>query len=150
MLYDRRFSPADQQTMGGMIAGGEMVYGSGVFFLVALAPTALALWFLRESKAFWTAFSLALLALTLAGLGATIFFVTVRVPAGPQPMPLLFVELLALAQMLGSPLWAGGCALFAWLAPARGSRRRLIAAAAIEVVIGGFALVHFGGALRGA
>ena len=32
-LYDRQFSPEDNQTMGGMIAGGEMMYGSAVFLL---------------------------------------------------------------------------------------------------------------------
>src|SRR5262245_65292824 len=67
MLYDRRFSPADNQTMGGMIAGGEMMLGIGVFLLVAIAPTGLALWWLRRHRPTWSAFSLA--GLAFAGFG---------------------------------------------------------------------------------
>src|SRR5262245_44485868 len=32
-IDDRRFTPADNQTMGGMIAGGEMMYGCAIFLL---------------------------------------------------------------------------------------------------------------------
>ena len=41
-IYDRQFTPADNQSTGGMIAGGmiaggEMMHGIGVFLLVAEA-----------------------------------------------------------------------------------------------------------------
>jgi hypothetical protein len=49
-LHDRRFSPEDNQQMGGMIAGGEMLLGAGVFSLLAIVPTGLALWFLRGTR----------------------------------------------------------------------------------------------------
>ena len=71
-LYDRGFSPADSQAMGGMIAGGEMMLGGAVFCLLSLLPTGLALWFLRGSRRFWSAFSVAGLAFAIAGLAAVL------------------------------------------------------------------------------
>ena len=141
-LWDRHFTPADNQAMGGMIAGGEMMYGCAVFLLVSLVPTALALWFLRSSRRFWSAFSAAGLAFAIAGLAAVLMPLVVGRAMAVAP-PLLFVDLLGLVQMLGSPLWLGGFLLFAALAPARDLRRRLFAAAGIEFVIAGCALVHF-------
>lgn len=55
-IYDRGFSPADNQAMGGMIVGGETIYGTGVFFLASLVPTELALWFVRRHRPTWSAF----------------------------------------------------------------------------------------------
>src|SRR5262249_29346693 len=141
-IYDRRFTEADNQTMGGMIAGGEMMYGAGVFVLVSLLPTGLGLWFIRKSRTAWSAFSLACLAFAVIGLGAVLAPLAARVTPGRASM-LDFVLLLSIVQMLGSPLWIASFGLFALLAPARDLRRRMIAAAAIEVMIGGFGLVHF-------
>ncbi len=141
-LDDRQFSPADNQAMGGMIAGGEMMYGSALFVLFSLAPTGLALWFLRHSRKFWSAFSSAGLAFAIVGLVAVLAAPATEDVAARLPL-LLFVELLSLAQMLGSPLWIGSFALFAALAPARDLRRRMLVALAIEVVIAAFGLVHF-------
>jgi len=141
-IYDRRFTAADNQTMGGMIAGGEMIYGAGVFFFFSLAPTGLALWFLRRSRASWSWFSSGCLAFAALGLVAalTILFVRGTTTRGPW---LMVAELLGLAQMLGSPLWIAGFVLFALLAPYRDLRRRMFAALAIEVVIGACGLVYF-------
>src|SRR5438046_1921912 len=71
-IYDLRFSPADNQAMGGMIAGGELMYGAGVFLLVALVPTALALWFLRRHRRSWSVLTVACLAFAVAGLCAVV------------------------------------------------------------------------------
>jgi len=140
-IYDRRFSPADNQAMGGMIAGGEMMYGFAVFALVSLVPTGLALWFLRGSRKFWSPFTAVGLAFAIAGLAAVLIFLAAR---GAKPSgPMLVVDLLSLVQMLGSPLWIGGFLLFAVLAPARDLKKRMLVAAAIEVVIAACALVHF-------
>ena len=62
---------------------------------------------------------------------------TARVPL------LLFVDLLSLVQMLGSPLWILSFALFAALAPAPDLRRRMLAALVIEFAIAACGLVHF-------
>ncbi len=141
-LYDRQFSPEDNQTMGGMIAGGEMMYSSAVFLLLSLVPTALALWFLRSSRRFWSAFSSAGLIFAIVGLAAVLaapatIGLTDRVPL------LLFVGLLSIVQMLGSPLWILSFALFAALAPAHDLRRRMLAALVIEFAIAAYGLIHF-------
>ena len=141
-LYDRQFSPEDNQTMGGMIAGGEMMYGSTIFVLVSLVPTGLALWFLRPSRRFWSAFSSAGLWFAIVGLAAVVaMLATTGMTDGVSLM--LFVDLLSLVQMLGSPLWILSFALSAALAPAPDLRRRLLAALVIEFVIAACGFVHF-------
>jgi hypothetical protein len=142
VLYDRGFSAADSQAMGGMIAGGGMLLGAGVFGLGSLAPTGLALWYLRGSQRFWSMFSAAGVAFALAGLAAVLG--TLATSAAMAQLPALaLVGLMGMVQMLGAPLWIGSFLLFALLAPARHPRRRLLLAAAIEGVIGACALVHF-------
>jgi len=140
LIYDTRFTPQDNQTMGGMIAGGEMIYGSAVFLLVSLVPTGLALWFLRQSRVFWTLFAALVLAFAVGGLGAVL--APVAAPGGPTSIPLL-VGLFGIVQMLGSPLWIGSFALFATLAPERGLRRCMLAAVGIELVIAVCGVLHF-------
>jgi len=140
-IYDRRFSPADNQAMGGMIAGGEMIYGTGVFVLASLVPTGLALWFVRRHRPTWSAFSTVCLVFAVAGLAAVVTQIATR--GATRPGMIMLVDLFSLFQMLGSPLWVGAFALFALLAPERDLRRRMLVAAAIEVVIGGCALLHF-------
>src|SRR5437867_13370733 len=71
-LYDRQLYPEDNQTMGGMIAGREMMYSSAVFLLASLVPTGLALWFLRRSRRFRTAFSSAGLISAIRALAAVL------------------------------------------------------------------------------
>ena len=141
-IYDRQFSPEGNQTMGGMIAGGEMMYGSAIFVLASLVPTGLALWFLRPSRRFWSAFSSAGLWFAIVGLAAVVaMLATTGMTDGVSLM--LFVDLLSLVQMLGSPLWILSFALFAALAPAPDLRRRMLAALVIEFAIAAYGLIHF-------
>jgi hypothetical protein len=140
-LYDRRFTPADNQTMGGMIAGGEMMLGTGVFLLVALAPTGLALWFLRRHRPTWSAFTIAGLAFAGVGL-ATVLAMGLQRGAPHAPW-LVFVDLFSLAHMLGWPLFLLSFGVLALLAPGGDLRRRLLVAAGIELVIAACSLVHF-------
>jgi hypothetical protein len=140
-IYDRRFTAADNQAMGGMIAGGEMIYGIGVFVLASLVPTGLALWFVRRHRPTWSAFSTVCLAFAVAGLGAVASVIVTR--GATRPGIMMLVDLFGLFQTLGSPLWIGAFALFALLAPARDLRRRMLVAAAIEVVIAGCGLLLF-------
>jgi hypothetical protein len=67
-IYDRRFTEMDNQTMGGMIAGGEMMYGTGVFLLLAAIPTGLDSGFVRSSRSFWSAFSNLAIGFAASGL----------------------------------------------------------------------------------
>jgi len=141
-LFDWRFTPADNQAMGGMIAGGEMMLGVAVFAVLSLVPTALALYFLRHQRALGSAFSTAGLAFSLIGLVAVLAPVATGWTAPRAPW-LALVELVGLAQMLGAPITIAGFALFAALAPSGGPRRRWVAATVIEVVIGACGVVHF-------
>ena len=52
---------------GGMQAFGDTLLFAGVFGLLALVPTALALYYLRPFEKFWVAFSIASLALAATG-----------------------------------------------------------------------------------
>jgi hypothetical protein len=146
-LYDRGFSEADNQTMGGMIAGGEMMLGCAVFVLVSLVPTGLALWFLRESRRFWSVFTVAGLAFAISGVAS--IFLGLAPPGSMASLPWLeFAGMLSPVRMLSAPIWLGGFLLFAVLAPARDLRLRMLVAAAIEVVIGACGVLHFLGIAR--
>lgn len=142
VLYDRQFTPADNQAMGGMIAGGQMMLSFAVFACLSLVPTGLALWFLRGSRRFWSAFSAAGVAFATAGLAAVLTPLVAGRAMATTPA-LVLVGLVGIVQMFGSPLWIGGFVLFAMLAPERDLRRRMLVAAAIEVVIAACGLVHF-------
>ena len=140
-IYDRHFTAADNRTSGGMIAGAELIYGTGMFLLVALAPTLLALWFMRKSRRVWAWFTGLGLAFAILGLPAVLFTLTIREP--PRALYVQLGSVIGVAQMLGSPIWIGGFALFAWFAPARDLRWRMLFATAIEVAVGVCAFGHF-------
>jgi hypothetical protein len=141
-LYDRRFTANDNQTMGGMIAGGEMMLGGAVFTLASLLPNGLALWYLRQSRAFWSAFTGAGLAFAFTGLAAA-FSVFGMTGSTGRLGPMDLVGLFGIVQMLGSPLWIGGFLLFAILAPAPDLKRRMLIAAVVEVLVAGCGALHF-------
>src|SRR5262249_24095352 len=132
-LYDMQFTAADNQTMGGMIAGGELMYGSGVFVLACLVPTGLALWFARNHPPPWSVFST--ICLTFAG-GGLVAAVSALVPSPAfLQVPLLtLVGFMGIMQMMGSPVFIAGFGLFGLLAPAGDLRQRMLTALGIEVV----------------
>jgi len=49
-IYDRRFTSADNDAYSGMIAGGEMILGAGVYIVVSLVPTGYVLWSLWRRR----------------------------------------------------------------------------------------------------
>ena len=140
-LYDVRLSKLPYDTSGGMYAAGETMASGGVFLLVALVPTLLALWFLRRHARFWNALAVVVLAFAAAGLLAVLMPLVIDESAVRGA--LVFVSLLALAQLLGVPFWLMGFSLLARLAPTRFARRLLVAAVGIEAVIGVCALIHW-------
>ena len=140
-MYDARAARLPYDTSGGMYAGGQMMTSLAAFLVVALAPTLLALWFLRRHEPFWNGVAVASLGFAGAGLLAVLTPLVAHTPT--TNVALMIVELLGLSQLLGVPLWLVALVLFAFLAPSRATRRKLVAAAAIEVVIGACALVHW-------
>jgi hypothetical protein len=140
-LYNRAAAAQPYDTSGGMYAAGEAMASLGAFFLVALVPTLLALWFLRAHQGFWNCVAFGALAFASVGLVAVVrplLFPTTGPHFGPMIM-----ELVRLSQLLGVPLWAGGFAVCAVLAPSRASRLTLVAATVIEAVIALCAVVHW-------
>jgi hypothetical protein len=140
--YDASVALLPYDTSGGMYAGGELLTALAAFCVVALIPTLAMLWFLRTHHGWWKAIALASLAFAIVGLGAVLRPLLHR--AAPTSAAAALLELTTLAQLLGAPLWAVAFASFALLAPTRGTRRMLLAAVTLELVIGVCALVHFG------
>jgi hypothetical protein len=140
-IYDRQFTPADNNAMGGMIAAGGMMFGLGVFLFLSLAPTGLGLWFLRPSRRFWSGFSIVVLGFACAGLISAVAATFTR---GASLSPWLqFLGIMGVMQMLSSPLWIGGFLLFSFLAPEHGPRARILVAMGIEVLVAGCAALYF-------
>ena len=139
-MYNARVSTLPYDTSGGMYAAGESMYSLAAFLVVALVPTLLALWFLRGHQKFWNGVALASIAFAAAGLLAVL---TPLVTRSTASIALALVGLLALAQLLGMPFWSLTFALFAFLAPTREARRKLLVAIGIELVIGACASVHW-------
>lgn len=138
-VYNARVAELPYDTSGGMYAGGEAITGLGAFLVVSLFPTLLALWFLRRNQRFWNAVAIASLAFAIAGLLAVLMPLVIH----SQSWGVALFGLLGLSQLLGMPLWFVAFGLFAFLAPTREARRKLIAAMGIELVIGVCALVHW-------
>ncbi len=79
----------------------------------------------------------------VAAVGLVAVLATMVVRGGNRSLPFMLLGLLGLAQSLGAPFRLGSFVLFAFLAPTRGTRRGLIAAVMIELVIGVCALFHW-------
>jgi len=140
-VYNLSVSALPYDTSGGMYAGGELITSVGAFLAVAVVTTGIGLWFARRSAAVWN--TIPALALAFAGIG---LIVALRpLPRAGGAVSPLFVpaELLRLAQLLGMPLWTVAFAVFAWIAPTRPARRQLVAAIAIELVIGAWNAIHW-------
>jgi len=121
-----------QDASGGMQAFGDSLRFLGLFGILALIPTALALYFLRSSEKFWAAFSIASLA--VAATGPVAAFMMGR----PHATDLIF-GFIGLMKVLGAPLLGIGFLIFAAIAPTGRSRWTLLAASGIEFAVGGYA-----------
>jgi hypothetical protein len=128
-------------TSGGMYAGGELLSGLSAFLVVALMPTLLALWFQRDNTKLWQSIALASFGFASAGLLAVLMPLVIR--ESPSNAVILMFSLLGLAQLLGMPLWTAAFMLFAFFAPTRPTRRLLVAAIGIELLIGVCAAFHW-------
>jgi hypothetical protein len=140
-LYDAHMARMPYDTSGGMYAEGETLTALPVFFLVALVPTLLGLWFLRRHTGFWNLVAIGSLAFAAVSLAAVL--VAVKLGGPTANLGLVFLSLLGLAQLLGMPLFFLAFVLFSVLAPTPLARRRLRIAVAIEAVIGVCALLHW-------
>ena len=132
----------DAQESAGMYAAGDALLFLAVFGVTALLPTALALYFLRPYRPFWTALSIAALAFAGSGfLAASVYVLTSHgILLGPTwhtPASL------AVLRMLPAPLLAIAFVIAGFTAPTRPSRLALLGAAAIEGTVGAYTFFHW-------
>jgi hypothetical protein len=140
-LYNWHTSRLPYDTSGGMYAAGEAMTSVAVFLVVALIPTLIGLWYLRGNTQFWNLVGWG--SLLFAGVSLLSVLIVMAHPAVTRSLVLMLLNVLALAQLLGVPFWLVGFVLFAVLAPDRGSRRLILGAIAIELVIGLCAFLHW-------
>src|SRR5262245_36853269 len=129
-------SGPEAQAASGMYAFGDLVLFCGVFAVVALIPTALALYWLRTHRPFWL--GLAALGLTIAatGVAAAVLFAVGR--QAVEPSPLALWAAFSVLRILAAPAFAMGFLLAAVLAPYRQPRIAFAGAAAAEAAVSAY------------
>jgi hypothetical protein len=132
----------DVEASAGMYAVGDAIVFVAVFGVVSLLPTALALYFLRPFGAFWSALSIASVALAVTGVGAMLLMRSASSEALDHPLGGASV-LAAFLLIAVAPLLAGGFFISALVAPTRSARWTLVAAAIVEAVVGASSLGWF-------
>ncbi len=119
------------QASSGMYAFGDSVVFVFVFGIAGLAPTGLALYFLRPVRRFWIAASIGALAFAATGVAASALFWTTR--SQPPAQSLLSLAAgLSLERIIVAPLVAAAFLVCAGFAPAASPRRAFALAALCE------------------
>ena len=131
----------DAQASAGMYAFGDLILFLGVFGILALFPTGLALYFLRRFERFWTVFSAAALAFSVTGLCAALVIAI----ASTQPSRSAWGVLAAIGfwRMLIAPLLALAFVLSTFIASIRCARLTLLGATLIEGATGTYTLIFW-------
>jgi hypothetical protein len=122
------------QASSGMYAFGDFLCLIGTFGILSLAPTGLALYFLRPWKIFWTAFALGALMLAVAGPIAACVLMRWQ-PEG------LLTAIAFIGQSFGAPLLAVGFLISTIIAPTRHARWLLLLASLIEGAVSVYVVV---------
>src|SRR5262249_3867090 len=120
----------------GMYAFGDAFIFVVVFGVIALIPTALALYWLRPYRRFWLALSILGLACAATGLAAIILFAMGRHAGSPSPLAMWAA--FSVLRILAAPLLAITLLLFAIVSPFRVPRRAFAAASAAEAVVSAY------------
>ena len=123
-------SPGSQ----GMQAFGDAVLFVGLFCVLSLVPTGIALYSLRPLQKLWTGLSISSLVLAATGPFAAM-------TRWLHQSGWTTVESLSLPRVLAAPLLGLGFLICGVFAPNRRSRLILLAAAGIEIVVSGYAFV---------
>lgn len=135
-------SGPDAQASAGMYAFGDAVLFVAVFGVLAIIPTALALYFLRSYPTIWTVLGAAAVVFAVTGFLATVVYVSASHLAGPRSV-LELGAAFAVLRMLPSPLFALGFAVALVLAPHAMSRRLLLYATTIEGAVATYTVFHW-------
>lgn len=128
-------SGPEAQASSGMYAFGDAVLFVVVFGVLALLPTAAALFFLRPHRRFWTVLAPAALALAATGLAAVLLFAAGRHATASA---LATWAAFSVLRILVAPLLVLATLLCAVLSPYRAPRRALLVASATEAAVSAY------------
>jgi hypothetical protein len=131
-IYINATNTPDRMSSGGMYAFGDGMLFLGVLGLAAIPATGAALFWLRSSAAFWVWLSVAALVIAATSVAAVLIYQTARHSAASTMGPL---AAFAVLRLLITPGCAGLFLLAGVFAPSRTPRMRLLAAAAIELIV---------------
>jgi len=127
----------DALASSGMYAFGDSFLFIMVFGLLALVPTAAALYFLRAYAGLWVALSAIGLSVALTGAAAVVLFVIGRHATAPSPLATWGA--FSVLRILLAPVLAPAFLISGLLSPHRSPRFALLAATVIEVAVGAYA-----------
>jgi hypothetical protein len=133
-LYVLATNGSDRDASAGMYAFGDSLVFAGAFTLAAVPATGLGLYFLRSSPRFWSTISVIAVAIAITALAAMVSYFLPQANASNWSS-------LAPLRILAAPLFGVIFLLALIFAPPSPSRRRLLAATAMEFVA--FAVVAF-------
>jgi hypothetical protein len=136
-IHVASMSGPEADASSGMYAFGDLSLFIAVFWVVALAPTGAALFFLRSYRRVWTVLSAVAVAIATTGLAALAVFVVGRTASSPSP--LASWAGLAVLWILGAPLFAVAFLLAAFISPHRSPRVAFLAATAGEAAVCAYA-----------
>jgi hypothetical protein len=126
-------SGPEAQASSGMYAFGDLVVFCGVFGVVALIPTALALYWLRTHRPFWLGLSALGVVIAATGVAAAVLFALGR--QAVEPSPLAIWAAFSVLRILAAPGFAVAFLLAAVLAPFSVPRFAFSGAAAAEAAV---------------
>jgi hypothetical protein len=133
-------SGAEAQASAGIYVFGDLILFVQVFGVLALVPTALALYFLRPVQKFWAVLSI--VSLVVAATGPLMLAVnTLIVLLELHEVGWEIAQFLALARVGGAPFLAAGFLIGALLAPVRRARWALLASALVEGAVAAYGFV---------
>jgi hypothetical protein len=139
-VHELHASGAEAQASAGMYAFGDLALFAEVFGVLALAPTALAFYFLRPVERFWTVLSV--VSLVVAATGPVMMAVnTLVIMLELGELGWDIAQLLALARLSASPFLAVAFLTAAVSAPARSPRWTLLASALVEAMVAVYAFL---------
>jgi hypothetical protein len=128
---------ADAQAASGMYAFGDSLLFVAVFGTVGLLPTGLGLIFLRPFRLFWLILSAGAVVIATTGVTALALFAVGR--AATTSSSLSSWAALAVLRILPAPLFAVVFLIAGVISPQSATRRMLLAASGIELIVTGYA-----------
>src|SRR5205814_461636 len=126
----------DAQAASGMYAFGDLLVFISVFGVVAIVPTAAALFFLRPYRRFWRLLAAFSVGVAVTGVTAAAVFAIDRHAAAPSPIATWAA--LSVLRILVAPLLALAFLVCTVLAPYRLPRLAFIAVTVTEVAVSAY------------